>query len=84
MNSFISLFVRIAASLPTAVIVWLISFFAFNQTFLLSSAISIAGAGAVWLAISTYTKARFLKRNRLTRKEYRYIKANLDEAKQKI
>ncbi|WP_318507182.1 5-bromo-4-chloroindolyl phosphate hydrolysis family protein [Bacillus sp. T3] len=84
MNPFISFFVGIFAAIPTAISAWLLSFFVFDQTFWPSSAYSLAfGFGVYWL-ISLVLKTHFLKKNQLTRKEYRYIKKNLEEAKQKI
>lgn len=64
--------------------VWLVSFFAFDQTFLLSSAYALGGGAAVYLTIKGYTTNRFLKQHQLTRKEYQYIKKNLYEANKKI
>ncbi|MGM0876398.1 MAG: 5-bromo-4-chloroindolyl phosphate hydrolysis family protein [Bacillota bacterium] len=64
--------------------VWLVSFFAFDQTFLLSSAYALGGGAVVYLTIKGYTTTRFLKQNQLTRKEYQYIKKNLHEANKKI
>jgi 5-bromo-4-chloroindolyl phosphate hydrolysis protein len=84
MNRFLSLFLQGLISVNTTVITWLISFFAFDQTFWVSSGLSIVG-GIVMYGISSYAmKAQFIKKNGITRKEYRYIKENLDEAKQKI
>jgi 5-bromo-4-chloroindolyl phosphate hydrolysis protein len=84
MNPFISFLVRTSVAIPTAGIVWLLSFFAYDQTLLLSGVFSITGGTLAYLFISIYAKSRFLKKNKLTRKEYRYIMKNLEEAKRKI
>ncbi|AIE58869.1 5-bromo-4-chloroindolyl phosphate hydrolysis family protein [Bacillus methanolicus] len=84
MNPFLAFLVRMLIAIPTAAIVWLVSFIAFDQTFLYSTAFSLVGAILTYWIISVYMKYRFLKKHRLTRKEYLYIKKNLDEAKPKI
>ena len=84
MNPFLSFLVRTFITLPTTFIIWIISFFAFDETFLLSSGIALAGGALMWLLVSAIMKRRFLKKHGLSRREYRYIKKNLDEAKQKI
>ncbi|WP_442596411.1 5-bromo-4-chloroindolyl phosphate hydrolysis family protein [Neobacillus sp. D3-1R] len=84
MNSFLSFIIRTSIAAPTAVIVWPISFFGFGQTFLLSSAISIGGGLVAYWTTSVITNSRFLKKHQLSRKEYLYIKKNLEEAKPKI
>jgi 5-bromo-4-chloroindolyl phosphate hydrolysis protein len=71
------------ATLSTG-IVWLVSFFTFYQTLLLSSAYALGGGAVVYLTIKGITIQRFLKQNQLTRREYVYIKKNLDEANKKI
>lgn len=84
MNPFISFLVGTFVALPIAAITGVTSFFAFDQTFLLSSGYSLGGGILAYLLISMNVNSRFLKKNRLTRKEYRYIKKNLNEAKPKI
>ncbi|MEH7179406.1 5-bromo-4-chloroindolyl phosphate hydrolysis family protein [Neobacillus vireti] len=84
MNRFLSFLVQSVVTVPTAAIAWFTSYFAFNQTFLLSSAIALGGGVIVYNITSAVMTSRFLKKHQLTRKEYRYIKKNLDEAKQKI
>ncbi len=84
MNPFISFFVRMFMAVPSAFTIFLVSFFGFDQTFLLSSVFAIAGGAVVDQATTAIMKNRFLKQHQLTRKEYRYIKKNLDEAKLKI
>ncbi|MBM4760914.1 5-bromo-4-chloroindolyl phosphate hydrolysis family protein [Bacillus sp. B15-48] len=84
MHPFLSFLIRTVITVPTAVTVWLLSYFAFNQTFLMASGISLAGGALVYGLVSFYSNHRFLKKNAITRKEYRYIKQNLDEAKPKV
>ncbi|MDR7078882.1 5-bromo-4-chloroindolyl phosphate hydrolysis protein [Neobacillus niacini] len=84
MNRFLSFLVQSVVTVPSATIIWFSSYFAFDQTFLISSAISLGGGVIVYNLTSAVMTSRFLKKHQLTRKEYRYIKKNLDEAKQKI
>ncbi|MDM5330242.1 5-bromo-4-chloroindolyl phosphate hydrolysis family protein [Neobacillus sp. CF12] len=84
MNRFLSFLVQGLVTVPSATIIWFLSYFAFDLTFWISSGISLAGGGIVYNVTSAVMTSRFLKKHQLTRKEYRYIKKNLDEAKQKI
>lgn len=84
MNPFIAFFVGMLLVIPTSVAVWLVSFFAFDQPFLVSAAFSLIGGFLTFTMIPVYSRYRLLQKHRLTRKEYKYIKKNLAEAKQKI
>ena len=75
---------RAMVAIPATVPVWFISFFGFNQSFLMSSAIALGSGALVYWLLTLFTKKRFLKKHGLTRKEYQYIKKNLAEAKPKI
>lgn len=84
MNPFLTFIVRSFVALPTTVIVWLASFIAYDYSFLFSSGLSIVGGGIAYGLTGAIMTSRFLKKNQLSRKEYRYIKQNLKEAKKKI
>jgi 5-bromo-4-chloroindolyl phosphate hydrolysis protein len=84
MNRFLSFLVQSFVTVPSATMMWFLSYFAFDLTFWISSGISLAGGVIVYKITSGVMTSRFLKKQQLTRKEYRYIKKNLDEAKQKI
>ncbi len=84
MNPFISFILRSFIALPTAGFVWLISYFGFEQTLLASTGVSIVGGLLVFFLIKGIMKHRFIKSQGLTRREYKYIEKNLDEAKRKI
>lgn len=66
------------------VMIWLISFFGFDQSFLWSSVFGLIGGTAVYYGMKVGTQSQFLRRNGLTRKEYKLVEENLKEAKQKI
>ncbi|PLS14755.1 protein xpaC [Bacillus sp. M6-12] len=84
MNPFLVFVIRMFFAIPTAAVVWLVSMFALDQTFLLSTAFSLGAGAIIYGAVTVYLNSRFLKKHGLTRKEYQYIKGNLDEARQKI
>ncbi|MGX6446120.1 5-bromo-4-chloroindolyl phosphate hydrolysis family protein [Neobacillus sp. K501] len=84
MNRFLSFVVQTLVTVPSAVTVWFVSYFAFDQTFLLASAFSLAGGAVASMITTGIMTTRFLKKHQLSRKEYRYIKKNLDDAKHKI
>ncbi|MGV2939734.1 5-bromo-4-chloroindolyl phosphate hydrolysis family protein [Mesobacillus sp. LC4] len=84
MNPFVLFIIRTAVSLPSSILIWLVSFFGFDQTFSMASLVAIVGGGIVYWLTGAVLKNRFLKKHGLSRKEYQYIKKNLDEAKLKI
>lgn len=84
MKPFLYFILRTALALPITIGTWLLCFFAYDQTFLVSSAISLVVGGIVFYGVKWMTNRSFLKENHLTRKEYIYIQKNLEEAKAKI
>jgi 5-bromo-4-chloroindolyl phosphate hydrolysis protein len=84
MNPFLAFLVRSFVAIPITVITWLLSFFAFNQTFLLATGMAIAAGIATHLVLSLVMKTKFLNKHQLTRREYQYIRKNLVEAKRKM
>ncbi|GLB61081.1 5-bromo-4-chloroindolyl phosphate hydrolysis family protein [Cytobacillus sp. NCCP-133] len=84
MNSFLAFTFRLLTAVPLSVSVWLVSYFAFDQTFLLSGVYGAAAGLLTYWAGGIIQRRRFLKRHGLTRREYQYIKRNLDEAKRKL
>ncbi|MGG5252472.1 5-bromo-4-chloroindolyl phosphate hydrolysis family protein [Neobacillus sp. SM06] len=83
MNPIFAVF-RAMIAIPATIPVWFISFFGFHQSFLMSSAIALGSGALVYWLLAIFSKKRFLKKHGLTRKEYQYIKRNLNEAKPKI
>ena len=84
MNRFLADVVPILVAIPMIVLVGLISLFALDQSFMLSVVFSLVGGGLTYWLSSLYFTSRFLKKHQLTRKEYQYIKKNIEEAKPKI
>ncbi|WP_307893056.1 5-bromo-4-chloroindolyl phosphate hydrolysis family protein [Bacillus swezeyi] len=84
MKSILHFLIRVAAASSVSVLLWFTSFFAFNQTFLLSSFYAAGSWIVIYLGGKWYGTYMILKDNQLTRREYAYIKQNLQEAKLKI
>ncbi|RST73740.1 protein xpaC [Siminovitchia acidinfaciens] len=83
MKSILSFFLGMFAT-AEAVLIWLILFLGFDMGFFESSGISALAGLATFFGVKFVSDYRFLKKNRLTRKEYAYIQKNLQEAKRKI
>ncbi|WNB91725.1 5-bromo-4-chloroindolyl phosphate hydrolysis family protein [Bacillus sp. NEB1478] len=84
MNGFLSFLLRMMIAVPASIGIWSIGYLYLNQTYLLASGISIAGGIVAYTAAGALSKHRFLAKHQLTRREYKYIKQNIDEAKPKI
>ncbi|MFD1065943.1 5-bromo-4-chloroindolyl phosphate hydrolysis family protein [Oceanobacillus locisalsi] len=76
MQSFIG-----AASLT---IIWLVSFFIYGQTVLLTSLFAAIGGVLTYVTAKQIMDYRFVKKQGLTKKEYKFIDTNLKEAKGKL
>ncbi|WP_057913918.1 5-bromo-4-chloroindolyl phosphate hydrolysis family protein [Peribacillus muralis] len=84
MNRFFTDFISILVAFPFVLPVLLISYFTLNMPLVASVALSIAGGALAYCLSLAYFSSRFLKNHGLTRKEYHYIKRNINEAKPKI
>nr|WP_156289578.1 5-bromo-4-chloroindolyl phosphate hydrolysis family protein [Oceanobacillus salinisoli] len=84
MKAFFQFIVQSILAFLAMVVTWLISFLAMEQTFFLSSLFALFGGGVVFIAVKEISHTRFVRRNGLTRREYKYIGKNLKEAKDKI
>lgn len=85
MNPILAFFMKIFITIPIMAIIWLICYFGFTPgLFWLSSGISVIGGMLSYWIASGFLKHSYLKKHGLTRKEYRYIKGNLEEAKGKV
>lgn len=62
----------------------LISFFAFDAALLMSGIYALVGGGTSYILTKEVLYFRYLRQKGLSRKEYKYIKENLNEAKAKI
>jgi 5-bromo-4-chloroindolyl phosphate hydrolysis protein len=84
MNPILSFLIRSSVAVPITVLTWLVCFFPLGQTFWPATGIAITGGVLTHLIMSMVMNTRFLNKHQISRKEYRYIKKNLMEAKQKI
>jgi 5-bromo-4-chloroindolyl phosphate hydrolysis protein len=84
MNKFLLRFMQTGAAIPFSAFIWLLAFTGFDQTFWMSSLYGFIGGGVMFFGLGSYLQKRFLEKNRLTMKEYKYIKRNLKEANVKI
>ena len=84
MNRFFALLIQLFLAIPVAIVVGLVCFFVFNLAFIVSFFGAIIGGGILYGLTSFYLNHSFVKKHGLTRKEYRYIKGNLVEAKKKM
>ncbi|MFD1739799.1 5-bromo-4-chloroindolyl phosphate hydrolysis family protein [Bacillus salitolerans] len=84
MNSIFVFLVKLMMTIPIMFITWLVLFIGYDQTFLASSGIAVGGGVILFGLLSGMLHSRYLKKNGLTRKEFNYIKKNLQEAKKKI
>ncbi|MFD1707073.1 5-bromo-4-chloroindolyl phosphate hydrolysis family protein [Siminovitchia sediminis] len=83
MKSFYS-FVMGMFTTAEAVLIWLILFLGFDMGFLSSAGIAALAGALTFFGLKAVTDYRFLKKYKLTRKEYAYIQRNLQDAKKKM
>lgn len=84
MNKFLLRFMQTGAAIPFSAFIWLLAYAGFDQTFWMSSLYGFIGGGVMFFGLGSYMQKRFLEKNRLSMKEYKYIKRNLKEANVKI
>lgn len=84
MNRFFTVFAGTALAVPVSFIVWLTGMIGFHQPFLPAAGIGIAGGAAAYGMVYAVRQQKFLAKNELSRKEYRFIRKNLKEAGTKI
>ncbi|MDP4105601.1 MAG: 5-bromo-4-chloroindolyl phosphate hydrolysis family protein, partial [Bacillota bacterium] len=83
MNPFLAFLIKTSITVPIMAVIGLVSLFGFHQGWL-SLGISAVGGLLTYWVTSLSLNHRFLKKQGLTRREYRYIKGNLDEARGKV
>ncbi|MDR4949505.1 5-bromo-4-chloroindolyl phosphate hydrolysis family protein [Neobacillus cucumis] len=84
MNPIVAFLIRSFVAVPVTVISWLICFFPLDYTFWGATFIAVLSGALTHVILSLFQNISYLKKHQLSRKEYRYIKKNLKEAKQKI
>jgi 5-bromo-4-chloroindolyl phosphate hydrolysis protein len=84
MNPIFSFLIRSFVAVPITVLTWLISYVPLDQAFWPSTGIALTTGILIHFILGIVMNTRFLKKHQISRKEYRYIRKNLMEAKQKI
>lgn len=84
MKAFLQFMLRSVSAFFTTGATWVVSFFAFGQTFLLSSLYAVIGGVIAYTSIKQLTDYRTRQLNGLSRREYKYIHKQLKDAKEKI
>jgi 5-bromo-4-chloroindolyl phosphate hydrolysis protein len=84
MKAFFQFLFRSVAGISTTFLITLISFFTFDATMLASLFIGVIGGAAVFYFLKWLFQHHFLKDSGISRREYKYVKQNLNEAKVKI
>jgi 5-bromo-4-chloroindolyl phosphate hydrolysis protein len=85
MNPFLALLVRSLVAVPITVITWLICFFnVYDHEFWASTGVAVTAGIITHFVLALFMKTQYLHKHQLSGKEYRYIKKNLVEAKQKM
>lgn len=84
MNKFLLRFMQTGSAIPFSAFTWLLAYAGFDQTFWISSLYGFIGGGVMFFGVGYYLERKVLEKNRLTKKEYKYIQRNLKEANVKI
>lgn len=84
MRAFLLFVIQTIVSFITMGGTWLVSYLALEQTFWMSSLFALIGGGVAFFTVKEIGKIQLVRKNGLTRREYRYIRQHLKEAKDKI
>ncbi|MCU9615140.1 5-bromo-4-chloroindolyl phosphate hydrolysis family protein [Caldibacillus lycopersici] len=84
MKGFLQFVLRSIVATIGMVVIWLIAFFGNDQPYLESCLFALIGGAIIYYVIKAITHVSFIKRNGLTRSEYRLVRENLKAAKEKI
>lgn len=84
MNKFLLRFMQTGSAIPFSAFIWLLAYAGFDQTFWMSSLYGVIGGSVMFYGVGYYLERKVLEKNRLTKKEYKYIQRNLKEANVKI
>lgn len=84
MRAVFQFFIQSMIGFSSMTVIWLVSFFIYSQTVLLTSLFAAIGGVVMYISSKQLLDYRFVKRHGLKKKEYKYIDTNLKEARQKI
>ena len=80
----ISRIVGVFVGIPVAFVVWLVTVFAWDLSFLIDGVIGIVGFLASYFPTQRLTSRKYLNEIGLSRRDYRYVRAQLNQAQLKI
>jgi 5-bromo-4-chloroindolyl phosphate hydrolysis protein len=84
MNPFLLFLIRSGITIPAGVLTWFSSIIFFDQTFFPSVIYAVITGSSAYVITNGVIQHRFLKKQDVTRKEYKYINKELKDAKIKI
>jgi 5-bromo-4-chloroindolyl phosphate hydrolysis protein len=70
--------------IPVAIIAWMVSIFGFDLSFIIDGVIGLGGFVLSYFPTQRLTSRKYLNEIGLTRKEYRYVRSQLNQAQSKI
>ncbi|PNZ14807.1 5-bromo-4-chloroindolyl phosphate hydrolysis family protein [Staphylococcus simiae] len=80
----ISHILGVLVGIPVAIMTWIVGVVALDVTFLLDLTIGVLGFIASYLPIQKLTSRKYLNEIGLSRKDYRYIRSQLNQTHQKL
>lgn len=70
--------------IPVAIIAWMVSIFGFDLSFIVDGVIGLGGFVLSYFPTQRLTSRKYLNEIGLTRREYRYVRSQLNQAQSKI
>ena len=70
--------------IPVAIIAWMISIFGLDLSFIIDAVIGLGGFIVSYFPTQRLTSQKYLNEIGLTRREYRYVRGQLNQAQAKI
>ena len=70
--------------IPVAIIAWMISIFGLDLSFIIDAVIGLGGFIVSYFPTQRLTSRKYLNEIGLTRREYRYVRGQLNQAQAKI
>jgi len=84
MRAFLHFITRSVSAIFGTGITWLIALIPFEQGLLMSSVYALLGGGFTFFSVKELQNFQIVRRNGLSRREYKFVNQNLKEAKEKI
>lgn len=84
MKAILESIIRLLITIPSMVIIWFLVYFSTNHLFFATSVSSLIAGLFIYQCTKWVRTGQFIKQQKISRKEYRFILKNLKEAKYKI